>query len=69
MKVFLKSLGRDVSLAIENEFKESNYKTEPWPENVANAFEANDKAINALMQSLNDDDSPIIINCESAYEI
>ena len=66
---FFKSLRRDVFLAIEKEFKEYEYKTELWPENIAKAFEANAKATYALMQFLNDDNLSRVNNCESAYEI
>ena len=69
MKVFLKSLGRDVSLSIEKEFKESDYVINPWPENIFKAFEASAKATYALMWALNDDDLSRVINCESVFEI
>jgi len=49
IKVFLKSLDRNVFLSIEKEYKESNYVTDPWPENISKAFEANAKATYALM--------------------
>ena len=49
MNVFLKSLGKNVFLSIEKEYKESNYVTDPWPENISKAFEANAKATYALM--------------------
>jgi len=65
MSVFLKSLGRDIFLAIGNEFKEPKV----WDDSFTIAFEANAKATYALMQALNDDDLGRIINCVSAFEI
>lgn len=62
MGIFLKSLGRDVHLAISNEFKEPI----PWDDKFAKAYEVNAKATYALMQILNDDDLSRIINCVSA---
>ena len=64
MRVFLKSLEREVSLAIEKEFKESDHRTDHWPKHVSKTFEANAKATYALMQPLNDDDLSSVINCE-----
>ena len=65
MSVFLKSLGRDIFLAIGNEYKEPKV----WDNSFTIAFEANAKATYALMQALNDDDLGRIINCVSAFEI
>ena len=65
MSVFLKSLGRDIHLAIENEFKDPK----EFDEAALKAYEANAKATYALMQALNDDDLSRIIYCKSAYEI
>ena len=65
MSVFLKSLGRDIHLAIENEFKEP----ETFDEVSLKSYEANAKATYALMQALNDDDLSRVIYCKSAYEI
>jgi hypothetical protein len=65
MSVFLKSLGRDIHLAIENEFKEPK----EFDDAALKAYEANAKATYALMQALNDDDLSRIIYCKSAYEI
>jgi len=44
MKVSLKSLGMNVSLFIEKQFKESDHVTASWHENVSKAFETNAKA-------------------------
>ena len=65
----MKSLGGDASIAIEKEFKEANHRTDPWPENISKAFDANAKPIYALLQALNDDDLFKVINCESVFEI
>jgi len=65
MSVFLKSLGRDIHLAIENEFKEP----EEFDDAALKAYEANAKTTYALMQALNDDDLSRIIYCKSSYEI
>ena len=52
MTVFLKSLGRDIFLAIGTNFVEP----EVWVDTCTKAFEANAKVTYALMQALNDDD-------------
>ena len=52
--VFLKSLGRDISLAIEKEFKEYDYRSDLWPGIISKEFEANTKSTYGLMQALND---------------
>ena len=61
MKVFLKSVGRDVLLSVEKDFKESGHMTDLWPENISKEFKANA----ALMIALNDDALYRVINCES----
>jgi len=65
MSVFLKSMGRDVFLAIGTNFIEP----EVWADTYTKTYEANAKATYALMQALNDDDLGRIINCASAYDI
>ena len=50
MKVFLNSLGMDVSLFIEIDFKEFNYVTDPWYENISKAYKTNAMVTYALMQ-------------------
>ena len=65
MSVFLKFLGRDIHLAIENEYNDPT----AFDEATLKAYEANAKATYALMQALNDDDLSRIIYCKSAFEI
>ena len=66
---FVKSLGRDVSFAIEKEFKEFDHRIDPWPKNVAKVFEENARATYTLMKVLSDDDLSRVINCEPTFEI
>ena len=65
MAIFLKSLGRDIFLATENEFKEPK----EMDEKASKAYETNSKAMYALLQALNDDDLTRVIYCESAYSV
>ena len=65
MSIFLKSISRDVFLAIGTNFIEPR----DWDDSLTKAFDANAKATYALMQALNDDDLSCIINYVSTFDI